>query len=188
MSTKASCVVIGVVKTGNCVALLFIVFKTESVVKRLILGMGTNTENGIRIFGITIRIYLSIHFSVGSGDPFSVWHRTYPDTGTVQDQFELWIVRSSVSIIYLELGSLFMLNCFLTTCNSRRRPSICKFKFRSVCITCESRCQHESIDSIVKTESSSNRTICGQALIKEFLFTITFQQTAKFLDFVHMTN
>ena len=99
--------------------------------------------------------------SVDLGDPFFVWHRTYSDTGTVQDQFELWIVRSSISIIYLELGSLFMLNCFLTTCNSRRRPSICKFKFRSVCVTCESRCQHESIDSIVKTESNSNRTICG---------------------------
>ena len=70
-------------------------------------------------------------------------HLTYPDTGTVQDQFEVQKVRSRVSIYYLELGSLYMLNSFLTTCNSRRKPRICKFK--------ESRCQHESIDIIVET-------------------------------------
>ena len=38
--------------------------------------MGTNTENGIRIYGITIRIYRNIRFweiiPVGSGDRFSV--------------------------------------------------------------------------------------------------------------------
>ena len=67
----------------------------------------------------------------------------------------------------------------MTTCNSRRGHSICKFKFRSVCVTCETRCQHESIDSIVETESSSNRTISGEAKIKKFLFTITFQQARK---------
>ena len=42
------------------------------------LGMGTNTENGIRIFGITIRIFvLGTCASVGSGDHFSV---RAPDT------------------------------------------------------------------------------------------------------------
>ena len=95
-------------------------------------------------------VSLSGHWTSLSG------HRTYPDTGTVHDQFEEWKVRSGVSINYLELGALYMLNCFLTTCNSRRRLNICKFKFRSVCVTCETRCQHESIDSIVKTKSSSN--------------------------------
>ena len=126
--------------------------------------MGTNTENGIRIFGITIRIYSNIRFgrlclSVREIVSLS-WHRTYPDTGTVHNQMEVRKVRSGVCINYLELGSLYMLNCVLTTCNSRRRPSICKFKFRSICVTCETRCQHESITSIMKTESSSNGAIC----------------------------
>ena len=128
--------------------------------------MGTNTENVIGIFGITIRIYYPFREIM----PLSVWniiclsrHQTYPDTGTVHDQFEVWKVRSWVSINYLELGSLYMVNCLLTTCNSRRRPSICKLKFRSICITCEMRCQDKSIDSIVKTKSSSNQTICGEA-------------------------
>ena len=69
-----------------------------------------------------------------------------------------------------------MVKFYLTTCNSRRKPSICKFKCRSVCLTCVTKSQHESI---VQTESSSNRTICVEAYIGEFLFTITFQQTAK---------
>ena len=107
-------------------------------------------------------------------------HQTYPDTGTVHNQFNVQKFRSWVSITYLELSSLHMLNCFLTTCKSRRRPSICKFKFISICVTCETRCQHESIDSIMKTESSSNRTIGGEAWTKEFLFMITFQQAAIF--------
>ena len=130
--------------------------------------MGTNTENGIQIFGITIRIYLNICF--WEVLPLSVQeivslsrHRTYPDTDTVHDQFEGRKIRSGVSINDLELGSWYTLNFFLTTCNSRRRPSLCKLKFRSICFTCETKYQHESIDSIVKTESSSNRTICGEA-------------------------
>ena len=130
-----------------------------------LLGMETNTENGIGIFGITFRIYSKIRLGdcvcqeiISLSKP-----RIYTETGTEHDQFELRKVRSGVFMNYLELGSLCMLNCFLTTCNSRRRPSICKFKFRSVCVTCKMRCQHESIDSIVKTESSSNRTICGEA-------------------------
>ena len=56
-------------------------------------------------------------------------HWTFLDTGTVHDQFEVQKVRSGISINYLELGSLYKLNCFLTSCNSRRRLSICKFKF-----------------------------------------------------------
>ena len=90
-------------------------------------------------------------------------HRTYQDTGTSHDQSEVQKVRSGVSINYLELGSWYMLHCFLTTWNARRSPAICKFKIRSVCVTYETRCQHESIDGIVKTESNSNRMICGEA-------------------------
>ena len=90
-------------------------------------------------------------------------HQTYPDAGNfkVHDQFEMR--KAGVSINSLELGSLYMLNCFLTTCNSRRRCSICKFKFGSICVTCEMRCQHESIKSMVKTESTGNQMICVEA-------------------------
>ena len=134
----------------------------------LILRMGTNTGNGIQIFGTAIQINSNIPFweIVSLSVPEVVspsGHLTYLDTGTLHDQFEVRKVQSGVSINYLELGSLYMLNCFLSTCNSRRRPSICKFKFRSVHVICETRCQHESIDSIVKTESNSNQTICGEA-------------------------
>ena len=66
--------------------------------------------------------------------PLSVWeiislseHQTYPDTGTVHDQLEVQKVQPGVSINYLELGSLYMVNIFLTTANSRRRPGICQF-------------------------------------------------------------
>ena len=147
------------------------------------LAKGTNTENDIPIFGITIRIYLNICFGRSClcrfRRSFLSGHQTYSNTGTVHEQFEVWKVRSGVSINYVELGSLYMLNCFLTTCNSRRRHSIGKFEFRSVCVTCETRCQHESIDRISKTDSS-NRMVCGEAQIKEFSFTIIFLQTAKF--------
>ena len=97
-------------------------------------------------------------------------HQTYPDTGTVHDQVEVRKVQCGVSINYLELFSLYMVNSFLTTCNSRRRLGICKFKFRSVCLTCETRCKHESTCSIVKTESSSNQTICGVKGINQRIF------------------
>ena len=62
--------------------------------------MGTNTENGIRIFGITIQIYLNIHFrrSVGPEIVSLSGHRTYLDTGTVHDQVEVWKVQSGASI------------------------------------------------------------------------------------------
>ena len=39
------------------------------------------------------------HASVGSGDRFPVQAPTYPDTGTVHDQFEVRKVWSGVSII-----------------------------------------------------------------------------------------
>ena len=123
--------------------------------------MGTNTENDIRIFSKTIRIYSNICFWRSCLCRFG--YRLYPDTGTVHGRFEVRKVQSGVFINKLELGSLYMLNCFLTTCNSRRRHSIGKFKFGSICVTCATRCQHERINSIVKTESTSNRTICGKA-------------------------
>ena len=79
--------------------------------------MGTNTENGIRIFGITIRMYSNIRF--WELMPLSVrvivslsGHRTYPDTGTSHDQYEVRKVQSGVSINCLEIGSLYMLHCF----------------------------------------------------------------------------
>ena len=117
--------------------------------------MGTNTENGIQIFNTTIRIYSNILFGRSC-----LWireivslsgQRTYLDTGnvTVHNQFEVRKVLLGISINYLELSSLYMSNCFLTTCIARRRHSICKFKFGSVCKT---RCQHKSIDSIGPTK------------------------------------
>ena len=112
-------------------------------------------EYSVLIFEYIQIFVLGDHASVGSGDRFSVVHWTYPDTGIVHDQFEALKVRFEVSINYSKLGSLYV-KCFLTICNSRRRPSICKFKLKSVCVTCQTRSQHESIDSIVKTESSSN--------------------------------
>ena len=114
-------------------------------------------------------------------------HRTYPDTGPVHDQVEVRKVCSWVSINYLELGSLYMLNCFLTTCNSRRRPGIRKFKFRSVCLTCERRCQHKGTDSILKTESSGDQTIYGVRGINQRNFVHNCFST-DILDFVYMTN
>ena len=137
--------------------------------------MGTNTKNCIRIFGITIRIYLYIHFGRSCLGRFG---RSFlcPGNGHIRilvpihDQFKVRKLWSGVSINDLELGSLYMSNCFFTIFNSRGRPSICKFKFRGVCVTCEMRCQHESIDSIVTTESKY------------------FPTDSKILDFVHMTN
>ena len=79
-----------------------------------------NTENGIRIFGITIRIhvYSNIRFGRSCREmvPLS-GHQTYPDTGTVHNQVEVRKVWSGISINYLELGSLYIVNCFFTTCN-----------------------------------------------------------------------
>ena len=79
-------------------------FQTEQVEKllhgynfRFKLGMGMNTENGIRIFGITIRIYSNIRF--GRSCIFGYWY-------TVHDQFEEGKVRSGVSLNYLELDFL----------------------------------------------------------------------------------
>ena len=116
-------------------------------------------------------------------------HRTYPDTGTVHDQFEVRKVWSRVTINYLELGSLYMVNCFFTAWNLRRRPSFFKYKFRRVCLTCEMRCQHESTDSIVKTKSSSYRTICGVRGINQRIFVHNcFSTDSKILDLVYMTN
>ena len=89
--------------------------------------MGTNTENAIRIFGITIRIYSNIGFGRLC---LSCFGRSFfcLDTGTVYDQVEVRKVWSWVSINYLELGSLYLVNYFLTTCNSRRRSGICNFE------------------------------------------------------------
>ena len=85
--------------------------------------MRMNTENGIRIFGITTRIYSNTLF--WEIVPLSLqeivclfWHWTYQDTSTVHDQLEVQKVQSGVPINHLELGFLYMVNCFLTTCNS----------------------------------------------------------------------
>ena len=93
--------------------------------------MGTNTENGIWIFGITIRIYSNICFGRSCLCRFK---RSFlcPGAGHIRilvyytrsvSVAEIW---SGVSINYLELVSLYMLNCLLATCYSRRRPSVYK--------------------------------------------------------------
>ena len=79
--------------------------------------MGTNTENGIQIFGITIPIYLNIRFGRSSLCRFRSFlcpgtrhiARTYTDTVTSQDQLEVQKLWSGVSSNYSELGSLYML-------------------------------------------------------------------------------
>ena len=42
------------------------------------------------------------------------------------------------------------------------------------------RCQHESIDSIVKTKRSGNQTICGDAQIREFCSQLLFNRQQNF--------
>ena len=102
--------------------------------------------------------------------------------GTNTENFEAQKVRSGVSKNYLEFGSLYtsMLNCFLATCNSKRRQSIGKFRFGSICVTCETRCQHESIHSIVKTESSSNRTFVVRHKSGNFCSQLLFNSQKNF--------
>ena len=116
--------------------------------------MGTNTENGIRIFGKTIRILvLGDHASVGSGDRFSVRILVHHTINLGCGKFGLGFYN------LFRIRFLVYVTLFLDHCNSRRRPSICIFEFRSVSVTRETRCQHEGIDSTVKTENSSDRTM-----------------------------
>ena len=81
-----------------------------------LVGMGTNTRKGIGIFGINIRIYSNVRFGRSY---LSIWemvslsrHQTYPDTGTVHDQFEVRKDQAEVSVNCLELESLYV-NMFL---------------------------------------------------------------------------
>ena len=93
--------------------------------------MGTNTENGIWIFGITIRIYSNICFGRSCLCRFK---RSFLCLGAGHIRILVYYTRSvsvaeiwsGVSINYLELVSLYMLNCLLATCYSRRRPSVYK--------------------------------------------------------------
>ena len=74
--------------------------------------MGTNTKNGIRIFGITIWIY-SINRSVGSGDRFSVraldisgyWYSTRSSGGA---DSSIWGFYELFRFMLLIYGKMFL--------------------------------------------------------------------------------
>ena len=126
-----------------------------------IVGMGTNTENGIQIFGTTIRIYFNNTIRLGRLC-LCRFGRLFLCPGTehirilVQYTINLGCRKFNMGFLR-ELFSI-RLHVYVTLFldHSKRRHSICKFKFGSICVTFEMRCQHESIDSIVKAERGSN--------------------------------
>ena len=130
--------------------------------------MGTNSENGIRIFSITIRIYSNIRFGRsclcrfgrlflcrGTGHVRIMVHHTI---NLRCKKFGLGVSKS-----YLQIAP----SCdtlFLDHLEPQEEdPAFANLNIRNVCVTRETSCQHESITSIVKKESSSNRTIFGGA-------------------------